>query len=196
MPSLRTRPARWGLAFLLVACSSLADAAATRVDLTQLSYAFDGMGALSGGGGTSRLLFDYPEPQRAQVLDALFKPKEGASVQFLKVEIGGDGQSTEASEASHMHTRADGDLDDSAAYNRGYEVSGPSVRICPILTSGCPLHTSGAVVAAEGGEEAESCHQNLCAVVGCARVGGRRGFFLSRQHRVSLEMDSRTEASS
>ena len=125
MPSLITIPSLgWGLTILLVACS-LADDTPTRVDLTQLSYAFDGMGALSGGGGTSRLLFDYPEPQRAQVLDALFMPKQGASVQFLKVEIGGDGQSTEASEASHMHSRDDGDLGDSAAYNRGYEVSGP-----------------------------------------------------------------------
>jgi hypothetical protein len=113
----------WGWVLLLVVCSSLADDAVTRVDLTRLSFTFDGMGALSGGGGTSRLLFDYPDPQRSQVLDALFKPKQGAAVQFLKVEIGGDGQSTEASEASHMHTRDDGDLGDSAAYNRGYEVS-------------------------------------------------------------------------
>lgn len=31
-----------------------------------------GIGALSGGGGTSRLLFDYPEQQRGEILDALF----------------------------------------------------------------------------------------------------------------------------
>ena len=34
-------------------------------------------------------------PQRSQILDYLFKPKFGASLHLLKVEIGGDGQSTE-----------------------------------------------------------------------------------------------------
>src|SRR5690348_12813255 len=29
---------------------------------------FDGVGAVSGGGGNSRLLIDYPEPQRGQIL--------------------------------------------------------------------------------------------------------------------------------
>jgi galactosylceramidase len=69
----------------------------------------------SGGGGTSRLLYDYAEPQRSTILDALFKPKSGGSVQIFKVEIGGDGQSTEATEPSHMHTRHDEN------YERGYE---------------------------------------------------------------------------
>src|SRR5688500_11550655 len=41
---------------------------------------FDGMGAISGGGGTSRLLVDYPEPQRSQVLDYLFTPGYGAEL--------------------------------------------------------------------------------------------------------------------
>src|SRR4051794_618256 len=41
---------------------------------------FDGMGAISGGGGTSRLLVDYPEPQRSQVLDYLFSPQRGAAL--------------------------------------------------------------------------------------------------------------------
>ena len=45
---------------------------------------------------------------------------QGANLDILKVEIGGDTQSTEATEASHMHTRGDGV--DEAAYNRGYEV--------------------------------------------------------------------------
>jgi hypothetical protein len=51
---------------------------------------FDGVGAISGGGGNSRLLVDYPEPQRSQILDYLFKPDYGAAVQILKLEIGGD----------------------------------------------------------------------------------------------------------
>jgi hypothetical protein len=75
---------------------------------------FQGIGALSSG-GTSRLLYDYPEPQRGQILDYLFKPNYGAALQQLKVEIGGDANSSNGSEASHRHTRDELDLD------RGYE---------------------------------------------------------------------------
>jgi len=49
---------------------------------------FDGIGAVSGGGATSVLLRAYPEPQRSQVLDFLFKPGFGASLQILKVVSG------------------------------------------------------------------------------------------------------------
>eukprot|EP01051_Picozoa_sp_SAG22_P026907 SAG22_NODE_8740_length_633_cov_1.041199_1_plen_149_part_10 len=40
---------------------------------------------------------------------------------MLKVEIGGDTQSTAGTEPSHMITREDGSLDDERAYNRGWE---------------------------------------------------------------------------
>ena len=86
------------------------------VDFSKATKTFMGLGGLSGGGGTSRLLYDYEEPHRGTVLDALFTPKAGGNLQILKVEIGGDGQSTEATEASHMHTR------DDLSYERGYEV--------------------------------------------------------------------------
>ncbi len=76
---------------------------------------FEGIGAASGGGCVSRLLINYPEPQRSQILDLLFKPNYGASLQALKVEIGGDGNSTEGSEPSHMHTASDEN------YRRGFE---------------------------------------------------------------------------
>jgi Glycosyl hydrolase family 59/Glycosyl hydrolase family 59 central domain len=76
---------------------------------------FDGVGGLSGGGGTSRLLFDYPAAQQSEILDYLFKPNYGASLQILKVEIGGDTNSTNGAEASHMRSRTDQN------YNRGYE---------------------------------------------------------------------------
>jgi len=76
---------------------------------------FDGIGAVSGGGGTSVLLKDYPEPQRSQVLDLLFKPKFGASMSTLLVEVPGDGNSTQGSEPSHMHSR------DDLNFYRGYE---------------------------------------------------------------------------
>jgi hypothetical protein len=65
---------------------------------------FDGIGAISGGGGNTRLLTDYPAAQRQQILDYLFKPGYGADLQILKVEIGGDTNSTDGSESSHMHT--------------------------------------------------------------------------------------------
>ncbi|MFI9006137.1 ricin-type beta-trefoil lectin domain protein [Actinosynnema sp. NPDC053489] len=72
---------------------------------------FDGVGAISGGGGNSRLLVDYPEPQRTQVLDYLFKPGYGAAVQLLKLEIGGDANSTDGAEPSHQHVRGDVNCD-------------------------------------------------------------------------------------
>src|SRR5450432_4758167 len=66
---------------------------------------FDGIGAVSGGGATSVLLKDYPEPQRSQVLDLLFKPKFGASMSALYVEVPGDSNATQGAEPSHMHAR-------------------------------------------------------------------------------------------
>src|ERR1700759_5497946 len=93
-----------------------AEAATTvTVDGTHGGRTFDGIGAISGGGGNSRLLIDYPEPQRSQILDYLFKPGYGASLQLLKVEVGGDTNSTSGAEPSHEHTA--GDLN----CNRGYE---------------------------------------------------------------------------
>jgi hypothetical protein len=75
---------------------------------------FDGLGAASAG-ASSRLLIDYPEPQRSQILDYLFKPGYGAALQHLKVEIGADVNSTDGSEPSHMRTPTDHDS------RRGYE---------------------------------------------------------------------------
>ncbi len=77
-------------------------------------HVFDGIGALSAG-ASSRLLIDYPEPQRSQILDYLFKPNYGAALQHLKVEVGGDVNSTDGSEPSHMRSRDDHN------YTRGYE---------------------------------------------------------------------------
>ena len=75
---------------------------------------FDGIGLVNGGGATSVLLKDYPEPQRSQILDLVYKPKFGASVSALFVEIPGDGNSTQGSMPSHKHTRED------LYYSRGY----------------------------------------------------------------------------
>ncbi|KAG9481760.1 hypothetical protein GDO78_010797 [Eleutherodactylus coqui] len=76
---------------------------------------FDGIGAVSGGGATSRLLVNYAEPYRSQILDYLFKPNFGASLHIFKVEIGGDAQTTDGTEPSHMH------YPDDQNYFRGYE---------------------------------------------------------------------------
>ncbi|XP_030634585.1 galactocerebrosidase [Chanos chanos] len=84
-------------------------------DKVGLGRKFDGIGGLSGGGATSRLLVNYAEPYRSQILDYLFKPNFGASLQILKVEIGGDAQTTDGTEPSHMHYENDEN------YFRGYE---------------------------------------------------------------------------
>ncbi|XP_072545120.1 galactocerebrosidase [Salminus brasiliensis] len=84
-------------------------------DQAGLGRTFDGIGGLSGGGATSRLLVNYAEPYRSQILDYLFKPNFGASLQILKVEIGGDAQTTDGTEPSHMHYQ------DDENYFRGYE---------------------------------------------------------------------------
>src|SRR5208282_1648615 len=85
-----------------------------RIDGSGQGRIFEGIGGLSAG-AASRYLIDYPEPYKSQILDYLFKPHYGASLQDLKVEIGGDTNSTWGSEPSHMHSREDEN------YNRGYE---------------------------------------------------------------------------
>jgi galactosylceramidase len=75
---------------------------------------FEGLGAVSAG-ASSRLLIDYPERQRGEILDYLFKPGYGAALQRLKVEIGADVNSTDGAEPSHMRTPSDHNS------SRGYE---------------------------------------------------------------------------
>eukprot|EP00039_Didymoeca_costata_P032679 m.38843 g.38843 ORF g.38843 m.38843 type:complete len:1028 (+) comp9481_c0_seq1:155-3238(+) len=65
--------------------------------------------------GTARLLVDYPKEERDDILDLLFKPNYGASLQHLKVEIGGDAQISCGAESSFWRTQDDMNL------NRGYE---------------------------------------------------------------------------
>lgn len=75
---------------------------------------FDGIGAVNGGGATSVLLKDYPEPQRSQIMDMVYKPMFGASVSAILVEVPGDGNSTQGSMPSHSHYQGDHN------YLRGY----------------------------------------------------------------------------
>ncbi|MFC1408504.1 ricin-type beta-trefoil lectin domain protein [Streptacidiphilus sp. N1-12] len=96
------------LAALLAVSVSPAQAASTTtisVDGSQGGRTFDGIGAISGGGGNSRLLTDYPAAQQSQILDYMFKPGYGANLQLLKLEIGGDANSTDGSEPSIEHSR-------------------------------------------------------------------------------------------
>lgn len=78
---------------------------------------FEGIGAVSAG-ASSRLLIEYPEPYRNQILDFLFKPNFGAAFQHLKIEIGGDTQSTLGSEPSFARTTNEMAAPD---FKRGYE---------------------------------------------------------------------------
>lgn len=112
----------WGAplrrATILIGCSILISAASPpvriAVDGASSGKVFDGIGATSAG-GPSRMLIDYPSAERSKILDLLFKPNYGASLQMLKVEIGGDSNVGPGSESSHMRTATDEN------YNRGYE---------------------------------------------------------------------------
>ncbi len=98
------QPSAWGAP---VTADEQAAGVSTSIDINGVDHGrtFDGVGAISGGGGNSRLLIDYPAEQRNQILDYLFKPGYGASLQILKLEIGGDANSTDGSEPSVEHTR-------------------------------------------------------------------------------------------
>ncbi len=109
----------WSLTLILVFSLMLAGSARAQpieitLDANKTGRTFEGIGAVSAG-ASSRLLIDYPEPQRSQILDYLFKPGYGAALQHLKVEIGGGVNSTDGSEPTHMRTPTDEN------YSRGYE---------------------------------------------------------------------------
>lgn len=80
------------------------------------SKPFAGIGGISGGGATSRALFDYPDKTRSALMDLLFSPQYGASFAQAKVEIPGDADTTCGSEVAHRH-----DADDGGSCFRGYE---------------------------------------------------------------------------
>jgi glycosyl hydrolase family 59/glycosyl hydrolase family 59 (putative galactocerebrosidase) len=81
-----------------------ASVTAITIDARRAGPVFGGIGAISGGGGNSRLLIDYPAWQRNQILDYLFGPG-GADLQLLKLEIGGDANSSDGSEPSVEHSK-------------------------------------------------------------------------------------------
>lgn len=91
--------------FVALSFAACALGAATTIPLNFSSpgASFEGIGALSGGGGVTRLLIDYPQPLQQDIFDILFKPDAGSALQIIKVEIGGDTQSTEG--GSHRQAR-------------------------------------------------------------------------------------------
>ena len=84
-------------------------------DTPGLGLRWEGVGAISGGGATTKLLMDYDKDVASDVLDFMFKPGFGLNLQMLKVEVGGDTDATEGAEPSHMHSAEDEN------YQRGYE---------------------------------------------------------------------------
>ena len=108
---------------LTAAASAVAPAAAPftiRLNGLQTGRVFQGIGGLSAG-ASSRLLYDYPRRQRSAILDYLFKPHFGAGFQILKVEIGGDVDSTDGAEPSFARTPYEFSHPVPADFNRGYE---------------------------------------------------------------------------
>jgi hypothetical protein len=123
-----------------VTIASAATTTTIEVSGTSGGRTFDGVGAISGGGGNSRLLVDYPEPQRSQLLDYLSKPGYGASVQLLKIEIGGDANSTDGAEPSIEHTRGTDRRKCLAAKNNG------TANGTPVVIAACAAGQNWTVV--------------------------------------------------
>ena len=105
---------------VLYSLSLAAWAAAQTISIngSEPTAVFDGHGGLSAG-ASSRLLLDYPDPQRSQILDFLWKPNFGANLHICKIESGGDGQSTDGVEPSYKHYREETPACGTA---RGYEM--------------------------------------------------------------------------
>ncbi len=128
----------WGWALLLTGCVaifSLSPCKAAAADLVRPAVAhtitiqlngnltgrtFQGIGGLSAG-ASSRLLYDYPRRERRAVLNYLFRPHFGAGYQILKVEIGGDVDSTDGSEPSFARTPGQFAHPKASYFHRGYE---------------------------------------------------------------------------
>ncbi|MEA4935103.1 MAG: hypothetical protein VB102_00530 [Paludibacter sp.] len=82
------------------------------LNANQVLHTFEGLGAIPS---YEKLLYDYPEPQRSELLDYLFLPNFGAALQVLKVEIGYDGNNTAVSWPAYKRS-----LNETPDFNRGY----------------------------------------------------------------------------
>ena len=98
-------------AILLAVLSLLLAPQTVTLDPEATLRPYEGLGVLVSYG---KLLKDYPEPQRSEILDYLFLPGYGASLQILKVEMGYDGNNTAISWPSHQRT-----FDEKPDFTRG-----------------------------------------------------------------------------
>ena len=71
----------WKLVAALLPVALALNISAT-LDSATAHHVYAGHGALSAG-ASSRLLWDYPEPQRSEILDYLFLPQFGAGLHML-----------------------------------------------------------------------------------------------------------------
>src|SRR5690625_4857764 len=108
------------LGFFLLYFFCLTKAQTIHIQDQDTGHTFEGIGALSAG-ASSRLLIDYPEPYRSDILDFLFKSYFGANIWQLKIENGGDINSTDGAEAAYAHTEKEFSNPKEAYFNRGYE---------------------------------------------------------------------------
>ena len=132
------------------------------------SRVFDGVGAILGGGGNARYLEEYPSTQRMKILDYLFKPGYGASLQLLKLEIGGDANSSDGAEPSIEHSAGHINCD------AGYElaIAKQAVAINPhLLLYGLQWGAPG-WVGHNGSLFTSADIQYLLHWLGCARQHG------------------------
>ncbi len=79
------------LAGVIITTTTATTANVVTLDGTALAHVYDGHGGLSAG-ASSRLLFDYPDVQRNEVLDYLFKPSFGMNLAQFKMEASKDGK--------------------------------------------------------------------------------------------------------
>ncbi|QNK58810.1 family 16 glycoside hydrolase [Paenibacillus sp. PAMC21692] len=70
---------------------------------------FEGIGGITSN-GMSKLMMDYSPEQLSELMDLLFRPGYGASLQHLKVEIGSDVNTSSGTEPSHMRSKDDLDI--------------------------------------------------------------------------------------
>eukprot|EP00729_Bicosta_minor_P008672 gene8672-28576_t len=99
---------------LLLASWTLSSSSALPVSGATCGRMYEGIGGLINS--DAPWLKGFPDKQRSDILDVLFKPKWAASLQVLKLEIGGDGHSTINTESSHMPGWTKGSVDKKVSY--------------------------------------------------------------------------------
>jgi hypothetical protein len=144
------------------------------LNLRQGGPLYDGVGAVLGGGGNARYLMDYPATQRQQIMNYLFKPDYGASLQILKLEIGGDADTSDGAEPSIEHTR--GHINCHAGYE--FAIAKQAVRLNPQLRLYALQWAAPGWVDHGGGRFTTRDITYLLNWLGCARRQGLRISYL------------------